>query len=201
MNDFNLKDWIQNGEEYVHIRTGEIITKRELQKLNDRQMFESHNTYLENANELDLEVKKKLTTIRESKESNRKTVKEGYKFNMTHRTDVKELLLANKLTVQEFAFIGALTPFITYPDNDMRINNEYLSLEELSEFCGYSKNIMTRTIKNLEKLEVIKVVKGGNRPPIIYFNPFLFAAGREVTNDTYMMFCKSKYNPDIANYQ
>lgn len=201
MIEFNIKDWVQYGEEYRHIRTGEVATKRDLQKLNDRQLFENHNTYLENASEYDLKIKKNLKTIKESKESNMKTVKEGYKFNMTHRTDVKDLLLTNKLTVQEFAFIGALTPFITYPDNDMKINNEYLSLEELAEFCGYSKNIMTRTIKNLEKLEVIKVVKGGNRPPIIYFNPFLFAAGREVTNDTYMMFCKSRYNPDISNYQ
>lgn len=198
---FNVKDWVTRGEEYIHIQTGEIATKRELQKMNDRQMYENHNAYMESANELDLDIKKGLKTLSEPKESNFKKVKEGYKFNMTHRTDVKELLLTNKLTVQEFAFIGALTPFIVYPDNSVQIQNQYLTLEQLSEFCGYSRNTMTKTLKNLENLEVIKVVKGGNRPPIIYFNPFLFSAGREVTNDTYMMFAKCKYNPDIAHYQ
>ncbi|AZV43758.1 hypothetical protein BAOM_3149 [Peribacillus asahii] len=191
---------IKHGEEWVHTETGEVWTQKRLQEYNDKQMFENHNQYMKNAIEHDLKVKKKLTTIRESNETNRKTIKEGYKFNMIHRTDIKELLLSNKLTVQEFAFIGAFTPFITYPDNDIKINNEYFPLEDLAEFCGYSKNIMTRTIKKLEELEVIKVVKGGNRPPIIYFNPFLFSAGREISNDTYMMFCKSRYNPDVAHY-
>lgn len=189
------------GEEYFDKDTGEIITKERLQELNDKQMFENHNQYMKTAIENDLKVKNKLTPLREPKENAKKSVKEGYKFNMIHRTDIKELLLTNKLTVQEFAFIGAFTPFITYPDNDIKINNEYLPLDKLGEFCGYSKNIMTRTIKKLEKLEVIKVVKGGNRPPIIYFNPFLYSAGREVSNETFNMFCKSRYNPDVAYYQ
>jgi hypothetical protein len=120
---------------------------------------------------------------------------------MMHRTDLKELMMNNKLSVQESAFIGRLTPFITHPDNDVKVKNQYLTLEELSEFCGFSKNVMTKTIKSLEQLEIIKVVKGGNRPPIIYFNPFLYAAGREVTIDTYMIFEQSKYNPDIALIQ
>lgn len=192
---------INHGEEWVHIETGEVWTKKRLDELNDKQMFEHHNTYFKNSVEHDLDPKYKLTKMKEPKETSKKTIKEGYKFNMMHRTDIKELLLTNKLTVQEFAFIGAFTPFITYPDNDIRINNEYLSLEQLAEFCNYSKNIMTRTIKKLEELEVVKVVKGGNRPPIIYFNPFLYSAGREVNNDTFNMFCKSRYNPDVAHYQ
>ncbi|MGD6876743.1 hypothetical protein [Bacillus infantis] len=191
---------IKHGEEWIHSETGEIFTKKRLDELNDKKMFEQHNQYLKNAVENELDPKYKLTKIRNSDEPSKKTIKEGYKFNMMHRTDIKDLLMQNKLTVQEFAFIGAMTPFITYPDNDVRINNEYLSLEGLADFCGYSKNIMTRTIKKLEELEVIKVVRGGNRPPIIYFNPFLYSAGREISNDTFNMFCKSKYNPDGMNY-
>lgn len=192
---------IKHGEEWVHVETGEVFTKKKLDELNDKKMFEQHNEYLHNSIEHDLDPKYKLTKLREPKQISKKTVKEGYKFNMMHRTDIKDLLLSNKLTVQEFAFIGAFTPFINYPDNDIKINNEYLPLEKLAEFCGYSKNIMTRTMKKLEELEVVKVVKGGNKPPVIYFNPFLYAAGREVSNETFNMFCKSRYNPDIAQYQ
>lgn len=192
---------IKHGEEWRDSETGELFTKKQLEELNDKQMFESHNEYIKNAIEHDLKPKKKLIPIRESKESRMKTVKEGYKFNMMHRTDLKELMMNNKLSVQESAFIGRLTPFITHPENDVKINNQYLTLEELSEFCGFSKNVMSRTIKSLEELEVIKVVKGGNRPPIVYFNPFLYTSGREITTDTYMIFAQSKYNPDLAYYQ
>jgi uncharacterized protein (UPF0179 family) len=191
---------VKFDEEWIDIETGQIFTKKQLEKLNNKRLFDEHNTYLSNTIDLEVGSKYKLTKIRE-KESPTKVVKEGYKFNMMHRTDLKELMLSNELTVYESAFIGKLTPFITFPDNSMRIKNEYLTLDELSKFCGFSKNIMTKTIKSLEKIEVIKVVKGGNKPPIIYFNPFLYSAGREVTNDTFDMFCKSKYNPDIAHYQ
>jgi hypothetical protein len=187
-------------DEWIDIETGAIYTNKQLKKLNDKKLFDEHNTYLKNSIDLNVDANYKLIKLKE-KESTTKVVKEGYKFNMIHRTDLKELMLSNELSVYESAFIGKLTPFITYPDNDIRINKEYLTLEELSKFCGFSKNMMTKTIKSLETLEVIKVVKGGNRPPIIYFNPFLYSAGRDVNSDTFMMFCKSKYNPDIAKYQ
>lgn len=192
---------IKRGEEWVHFDTGEVFTKKRLDELNDKQMFEQHNTYLKNSIEHDLDPKYKLTKIRDSNESIKKTVKEGHKFNMMHRTDLKKLMLSNRLTIQESAFIGRLTPFIEYPYNDIKINNEYLTLEELADFCGYGRNMMSKVIKGLEKLEVIKVVKGGNRPPIIYFNPFLYSAGRDVMNETFNMFCKSEFNPDISYYQ
>jgi hypothetical protein len=192
---------IKNGEEWVHSETGELYTKKQLENLNNKKLLEEHGDYYKNAIDHEIKPTLKLVKLKEPKESTMKTVKEGYKFNMMHRTDIKDLLLSNELTVQEFAFIGAFTPFVTYPYNDLKVNNEYLTLDDLAEFCGYSKNIMTRTIKKLEELQVIKVVKGGNRPPIIYFNPFLYSAGREVSTETFNLFCQSKYNPDVANYQ
>jgi hypothetical protein len=187
-------------EDWIDTETGQIFTKKQIKKLNNKQLFNEHNAYIETSIDLEVDADYKLIKLKE-KESQTKVVKEGYKFNMIHRTDLKELMLSNELTVYESAFIGKLTPFITYPDNDVRINKLYLTLEELSKFCGFSKNIMTKTIKSLEKLEVIKVIKGGNKPPIIYFNPFLYSAGREVNTDTFNLFCQSKYNPDISHYQ
>lgn len=186
--------------EWIDTETGQIFTSKQLKTLNNKKLFDEHNTYLSNSIDLDIDPEYKLIKLKE-KESQTKVVKEGYKFNMIHRTDLKELMLSNDLTVYESAFIGKLTPFITYPDNDIKINKQYLTLEELSKFCGFSKNIMTKTIKSLEKLEVIKVVKGGNKPPVIYFNPFLYSAGREVNIDTFNLFCQSRYNPDLQHYQ
>jgi hypothetical protein len=187
-------------DEWIDTETGQIYTKKQIKKINNKKLFDEHNAYMETSLDFEVDAEYKLIKLKE-KESSTKIVKEGYKFNMIHRTDLKELMLSNELTVYESAFIGKLTPFITFPDNDVRINKQYLTLEELSKFCGFSKNIMTKTIKSLEKLEVIKIVKGGNKPPIIYFNPFLYSAGREVNNDTFNMFCQSKYNPEISKYQ
>lgn len=190
---------IKHGEEWVHIETGEVFTQKKLIEINNKKMFESHNDYMINSLDHNLERGYKLTKVSE-KENSRMVVKEGYKFNMIHRTDMKELFLSNKLSNHDKQFIGVLSPFISYPYNDIKIINEYLPLEELGRFIGISKNVMTKTIKNLEQNEVIKVVKGGNKPPTIYFNPFLICAGRDVEKDTYMMFCKSIYNPDVAYY-
>lgn len=189
----------RNNEEWVHTETGQIYTNKELEKANEKQMLEANTKYYHNAVQHDLDVVHRIIPITK-KESSKKVVKEKYNFNMIHRTDVKELMLSGVLSEKECAFIGRFQAFICYPDNDLRIHNDYLSYEELGNVLGYSKNVMTKIIKSLEVNEIIKVVKGGNKPPIIYFNPFLYSSGREIDSDTYMMFCKSRYNPDINYY-
>jgi hypothetical protein len=194
---------IKHGEEWVHSETGQVFTKKELKAINDKQLHESHNQYLRNSIEHELDSQVKLIKVKEPKEPTKRTIKEGYTFNMIHRTDVKDFFdqYGDELTLQDISFIGMFSAYITYPNNDVKINKKYLTLEDLAKKCKLSKNKITSTIKNLERLEVIKVIKGGNVPPVIYFNPFLFASGREIANDTFLMFCKSKYNPEVARYQ
>jgi hypothetical protein len=194
---------IKHGEEWVDHETGQVITKKELKAENDKQLHESHNQYMRNSVEYGLNQKQKLVKVKEPKEQRKRTIKEGYTFNMIHRTDVKDFYdnYGDELTLQDISFIGMFSAYITYPNNDIKINKKYLTLEELAKKSKLSKNKITSTIKNLERLEVIKVIKGGNVPPVIYFNPFLFASGREISEDTYQMFCKSKFNPEVAHCQ
>lgn len=194
-----MGELIRIGEEWIDDETGQIYTQEELNNLSDKKILQAHTDYCKRSIEYGTEVNYHLIKL-SNKESNKKKVKERHKFNMMHRTDLKEIVLSGVLSPKEGAFIGLLTPFICFPDNDVKINNQYLTLEELGKIIGYSKNVMTSIIKNLEKEEIIKVVRGGNKPPIIYFNPFLYSAGREVSKDTYMIFAKSKYNPDLKYY-
>ena len=194
-----MSNLVKYGEEWVHKETGEVFTQKRLIEINDKKAFEANTNYIKNTIEHDLDRNYKMNKVSE-KESTKMTVKEGYKFNMIHRTDMKELFLSDVLSNQDKQFIGVLSPFISFPDNCIKINNEYLTLEQLGKFVGISKNMITKVIKNLEVNELIKVVKGGKNPPVIYFNPFLISAGREVERDTYMMFAKSIYNPDVRFY-
>lgn len=194
-----MGELIRIGEEWVDDETGQIYTQEELNYLSDKRILQAHTDYCKRSIEYGTEINYHLVKL-SNKESNKMRVKERYKFNMMHRTDLREIMASDKLSLKEVGFIGRLTPFICFPDNDVKINNQYLTLEELAKFVGFSKNIMTKVIKVLENEEIIKVVKGGNKPPIIYFNPFLYSAGREVSKDTYMMFAKSKYNPDLKYY-
>lgn len=125
-------------------------------------------------------------------------VKNKHKFNKVFEVDMRELILKGKtLTTNEFAFIGCFTSFITFPTNEIKVNNEYLTIEEIGKLIGVGKNAMSTTIKNLEKNEIIKVVKRHKLPPIIYFNPFLTCGGKVVEYDTYMLFRDSIFNPNL----
>jgi hypothetical protein len=123
-------------------------------------------------------------------------VKNKHKFNKVFEVDMKELIMAKTLTTNEFAFIGCFTSFITFPTNEIKINNEYLTFEEIGKMIGIGKNAISTTLKNLEKNEVIKVIKRHKLPPIIYFNPFLICGGKVVEYETYMLFRDSIFNPN-----
>lgn len=95
-----------------------------------------------------------------------------------------------KLGLHEYAFLGKSAPFIQKPNNDMRINNKYISLEEIGKQIGISKNIVTRTVRNLESVNLIRLVYGGNQPPIIYFNPDIFYINKETSIETKKLFAE-----------
>lgn len=120
-----------NGEEWVHKETGEIYTQQDLTDLNNKKMLEQNTEYHKNIVEHDLEYDYKIVPVGK-KESNKKSVKERHNFNMIHRTDLKEIMLSGKLGEKECAFIGRLTPFICFPDNDIKIQNEYLTIEQIA---------------------------------------------------------------------
>lgn len=192
-----MSKYIHTGECWIDKDTGEVVSEKTIQEVKDQKIVQKHNEYVEDVAESNGKQNYKLVKVPD-REPVTKKIKEGFKFNMIHRTDLKKIMLSDKLSVKEKGFIGCLTPFISFPDNDVKINHEYLTMEELAKFVGFSKNVMTKVIKVLENEEIIKVVRGGKRPPIIYFNPFLYCAGRETSIETYNLFAKSIYNPEVS---
>lgn len=186
-----------NGDVWVDKSTGEIYTQSQVDSFNNEKILTDHKAYMERS--LEYGTENKYTVIElPSKESNKKRVKEGYKFNMMHRTDLRKIIFSGKLKAKEIAFIGGLTPFICFPDNDVKFNNQYLTLDSIGKLIDCGENRMTTVIKTLESQEIIKMIRGGNKPPVIYFNPFLYSSGREVSEETYNMFIDSKYNPNVS---
>lgn len=101
---------------------------------------------------------------------------------------LKNLFLSQDLSRNDLAFICFLYPFITKPDNDIRINKKYLKLEDVGKLVGFSKNVVTKIINSLEENDIIRVIKGGNKPPIIYFNPNLFYINEPSSEEIYTLF-------------
>ncbi|PKR82608.1 hypothetical protein [Heyndrickxia camelliae] len=123
-------------------------------------------------------------------------IKNKYQYNKVFRGDMRELLKTGLLGKNELAFIGCFTSFIDFPTNAIIVDKEYLTLEEMGRMIGVGKNAMTSTLDNLEKNEVVKVIKRHKLPPVVYFNPFLHCAGKVVEYDTYMLFKDSIFNPN-----
>ena len=110
------------------------------------------------------------------------------RINSISVSNMKDLFLNEGISSQDRQFIGTLSPFIKYPNNDILVFNEYLTLENLGKFIGISKNIITKVVKNLQELNVINVVSGGKNPPTIYFNPNLISSGECISCSTIEMF-------------
>lgn len=185
-----------NGEVWYDKETGEKKTKSQIQKDKGNKLLSVYNDYVSESAELGIKNTLGLTYVG-TRESNTRSVKEGYQFNMIHTMDVILILKHGTLSPKEWAFVGAFSPCVQFPDNDLKIDNQYLNYGELGSILGYSRNTIGEIVNSLEEKEIVKVVKGGNRPPIIYFNPFLYAGGREVKNETCNMFVDSQYNPDV----
>lgn len=184
-----------NGEKYCNEETGEIYTQQDLDRFSDEELFNQLRKY--NERQLDYGTNVNYELRRKSdKESHKIRVKENYNFNMMHTTDLRDMILSGEFDKKEGTFIGLVTPFICYPNNDVQVKKKYLPLIELGKLIGYGKNTIGEIVKSLEEKEVIKVIWGGNKPPIIYFNPFLYSAGRDIDKEVAEMFIESKYNPN-----
>jgi hypothetical protein len=188
--------YLIHNEQILDSETGELITEEQF-----------HNLFSDDINNKLIDYKKACKEVGQMPQIGISKlqgsvytvvpIKNKHKFNKVFEVDMRELILKGKsLTTNEFAFIGCFTSFITFPTNEIKVNNEYLTFEEIGKMIGIGKNAVSTMLKNLEKNEVIKVVKRHKLPPIIYFNPFLNCSGKVVEYDTYMLFRDSIFNPN-----
>jgi hypothetical protein len=190
--------YLIHNEQIVDSQTGELITEDDFHNKFSEELSEKLRNYKKACRDVgklpQLGINKLQGVVYAVV-----PIKNKHKFNKVFEVDMRELIMAKTLTTNEFAFIGCFSSFITFPTNEIIVNNEYLTFEEIGKMIGVGKNAVTTTLKNLEKNEVIKVVKRHKLPPIIYFNPFLTSSGKVVEYETYMLFRDSIFNPNKSS--
>jgi hypothetical protein len=174
--------------------TGEIVPKDVFRDLMGNTLADQVDDYINQHKLLGIEPK---FTIHKFKKGIFPcvSIKKNFVFNKIFRVKTREIMLEGKLKANSWAFIGAFQNFIEFPTNEIMINNQHLTLEELGQMIGLGKNKISKVVKELEYYDVIKVVTRHKLPPVIYFNPFLFCAGKVVHSYTYSMFQDSIYSP------
>lgn len=187
--------YLIHNEQILNSETGELITEDEFHELFSEDLSNKLKDYKKACREVGELPKLGINKLQGSVYAV-VPIKNKHKFNKVFEVDMREIINAKTLTTNEFAFIGCFTSFITFPTNEIKVNNEYLTIEEIGKMIGVGKNAISTTLKNLEKNEIIKVVKRHKLPPIIYFNPFLNCGGKVVEYDTYMLFRDSVFNPN-----
>lgn len=174
--------------------TGEVIDDKEISKLKLITLkieTEELNKlkHLEGSNETYVVAKI------HGEKSNCVFLKKGYTFGKVLRVDVQKLMLSGVLGKNSRLIIATLEPFISHPRNSILIHSKTPSMKELEDIVGLKKTMLYEGLNELENNDIIKRVKS-NGQIVIYFNPFLYASGTIIHDDTYELFKYSEYNPN-----
>lgn len=187
-------DFLLHESMIVNEDTGEIITSEQYHKEFSDTLKKQIERYVDSCNSVGQKPKFEYKTIKNIT-SAFVPVKERHHFNKVFRMDMKNIMLNEKLSEKELAVIGFMQHFVTFPNNDVIFNNEYLTIEEIANLMGMNRNALSKALKTMEQRQILKVITRHRHAPIIYFNPFLIATGRVIGIETYMMFKDTVYNP------
>ena len=187
---------ITNEGKIVDKLTGEVIALDEIANIisqRNKELVEQNNKTI-----LELGLTPDYALIKNNGiEYPVKKIKEKYEFNKIFRGEVKNVMTNEeiKLSLGARAFIGTYSPFVTFPMNNVIVDNQYLSIESIMHTLEIGKNKTYEILKELESYEIIKRIKMGKQNNI-FFNPFLYCAGGVVHKDTYEMFKKSRWSTE-----
>ena len=185
VNEINSEFVNMVGGAYASIKTGEIFTQKELDKL-VKSKVEAFN--IERFKEsvacgvpLDQVLMKKRPPKKETK-----TTYEGGDFNIVYRFKLEELLNM-KLEVNEKLVYYILRDFTVFPSNSIMINDKVPTFEELEPILGLKERTIRKAVKALELKGLFKLKQSGHKK-VIYVNPEYYATGKNLDIDTVKMF-------------
>jgi hypothetical protein len=212
----NLRDYILElntgfqevtGGSFVKLSTGEMFTKTEVQKYIQIQL-EDFNLKIQESiketvkKESDIELDQRLINNRSKKPSkkkinNRSRHENGEKFNIVYENGL-EAIRNMKLNNNERLTYLSLRDYVQYPTNCIVINNHIPSMIELEPIVGLSERAIRDCLKSLDTKGLIKLVQSGHRKAI-YVNPDYYTSGKELDNDTLIMFGLLECDEDKIN--
>jgi len=185
VNDINSEFVNMVGGSYASIKTGEIFTQKELDKL-VKSKVEAFN--IERFKEsvacgvpLDQVLMKKRPPKKETK-----TTYEGGDFNIVYRFKLEELINM-QLEVNEKLVYYILRDFTVFPSNSIMINDKVPTFEELEPILGLKERTIRKAVKALELKGLFKLKQSGHKK-VIYVNPEYYATGKNLDIDTVKMF-------------
>jgi len=185
VNEINSEFVNMVGGSYASIKTGEIFTQKELDKL-VKSKVEAFN--IERFKEsvacgvpLDQILMKKKPPKKETK-----TTYEGGDFNIVYRSRLEELI-GMQLEVNEKLVYYVLRDFTVFPSNSIMINDKVPTFEELEPILGLKERTIRKAVKALELKGLFKLKQSGHKK-VIYVNPEYYATGKNLDIDTVKMF-------------
>jgi len=185
VNEINSEFVNMVGGSYASIKTGEIFTQKELDKL-VKSKVEAFN--IERFKEsvacgvpLDQILMKKKPPKKETK-----TTYEGGDFNIVYRSRLEELI-GMQLEVNEKLVYYILRDFTVFPSNSIMINGQVPTFEELEPILGLKERTIRKAVKALELKGLFKLKQSGHKK-VIYVNPEYYATGKNLDIDTVKMF-------------
>lgn len=92
-------------------------------------------------------------------------------MKLNSQKEFQQLLKSGELSKNELAFIGFFNNFIEPFTFEVKVDDEYVTLENIGKLINVGKNTISSVLKELESKNIIKVITRHKEPPIIYFNP------------------------------
>ena len=194
---------IQGGS-FVDLRTGEIITKSEhdkiiqlkLENFKCKMLSETNQTIF---NEFGIENTQALTNKKTSKKKQVKTRDrhDNGEFNIVYRNKVEEILKM-KLSSNEKLVYYILRDFVQYPTNFVVIADTLPTTKQLEKLVGLSEKSIIGALKSLEDKKIIKRKQVGHKKAIDV-NPDYYASGKDLEVDTLAMFGLIEVREDIID--
>lgn len=189
----NIKYIIDDDGMIVDTETGEIIDNQDIIRAKELKRNED---FISATNELIQLGYSNVDRIVKYKgiEYPCVVIKQNYTFGKVFRVALREIMKDGKLSLNARAFIATFEPYISFPYNNIIVDSQYPSQQDLEDILGLKRTALYKALKELEYYDIIKRVKANNST-VIYFNPFLYASGGIIHSDTFKLFEKSVYNP------
>jgi DNA-binding transcriptional ArsR family regulator len=182
------------GGTFVRLDTGELFTKAEVDKYVKRRLEEFSVNQLSEikkvGNELlGVEPEQYLINKRSKKINTRnKSNFTNGDFNIVYKNpNIIMELIEMKLEVNEKLVYYILRDFVSFPSNSILINGEVPAMIDLEPLIGLKERTIRKALKSLEEKGLVKLKLAGVRK-CIFFNPFYYASGKELDNETLKMF-------------
>jgi hypothetical protein len=181
---------------FVYLETGELFTQTEytkylkgkLEKFKIELFGEINEISEEQGVENEQRIINKRSTKQIGKLNCRQRYDRGGAFCIMYKDSLNDFEnIYKQLNATEKLVYYRLRDFIAYPTNCIVINDRIPSVKDLEPIIGLTERSIVTALSELERLELIKRKQYGHKKAI-YFNPYFYASGKDLSIETLELF-------------